>query len=137
MHTLRCVGLSAGCSFGSDCSLRIAEGSKARFPTPAPFARMQFRSSGAPGMATFKNFRRDRDRRSDSSGSGSSRDGDPNSVGNSNLPKHLQRLREIEQEGEPLSMAEELADMMAHHREEAGTEERYEELKKSGFQIAD
>ena len=90
-------------------------------------------------MATFRNFRRDRDRRSDSSraDSGPSRDSDPNSPGNSNLPKHVQRLREIEQEGEPLSMAEELADMMAHHREEAGTEERYEELKKSGFQIAD
>ncbi|WP_261365046.1 transcription termination factor Rho [Anatilimnocola floriformis] len=90
-------------------------------------------------MATFKNFRRDRDRRSDSSrsDSGPPRDGAPNSPGNPNLPKHVQRLREIEQEGEPLSMAEELADMMAHHREEAGTEERYEELKKSGFQIAD
>ncbi len=94
-------------------------------------------------MATFKNFRRgDRDRRSDSSRSdGSSRNGDNaggnNAPPNPNLPKHVQRLREIEQEGEPLSLAEELADMMAHHREEAGTEERYEELKKSGFQIAD
>jgi transcription termination factor Rho len=91
-------------------------------------------------MATFKNFRRgDRDRR-DPLRNDSSRDGDPSASsagGNANLPKHLQRLREIEQEGEPLSLAEELADMMAHHREEAGTEERYEELKKSGFQIAD
>ena len=92
-------------------------------------------------MATFKNFRRgDRDRRPDSSRSDSSRP-DSSRAGeganNPNLPKHLQRLREIEQEGEPLSMAEELADLMAHHREEAGTEERYEELKKSGFQIAD
>ena len=91
-------------------------------------------------MATFKNFRRgDRDRRDSArNDSSSSREGDassPNTGGN--LPKHLQRLREIEQEGEPLSLAEELADMMAHHREEAGTEERYEELKKSGFQIAD
>ena len=88
-------------------------------------------------MATFKNFRRDRDRRSDSSRSDSGPPRDPNAPVNPNLPKHVQRLREIEQEGEPLSMAEELADMMAHHREEAGTEERYEELKKSGFQIAD
>jgi len=92
-------------------------------------------------MATFKNFRRDRDRRSDGnrSDSSASREGDAaaSNGGNSNLPKHVQRLREIEQEGEPLSLAEELADMMAHHREEAGTEERYEELKKSGFQIAD
>lgn len=92
-------------------------------------------------MATFKNFRRgDRDRRSDSS-----RPRDPNAPPSDNgnasngsgLPKHVQRLREIEQEGEPLSLAEELADLMAHHREEAGTEEKYEELKKSGFQIAD
>lgn len=85
-------------------------------------------------MATFKNFRRgDRDnRRTDPGRSDSApRDAD------GNLPKHIQRLREIENEGEPLSLAEELADMMAHHREEAGTEERYEELKKSGFQIAD
>jgi transcription termination factor Rho len=97
-------------------------------------------------MATFKNFRRgDRDRRPDSSrppGSGGplSRALDnsgENGNSNGNLPKHVQRLREIEQEGEPLSLAEELADLMAHHREEAGTEEKYEELKKSGFQIAD
>jgi transcription termination factor Rho len=90
-------------------------------------------------MATFKNFRRgDRDlRRTDSArpDSSAARDGDGSA--NPNLPKHIQRLREIEQEGEPLSLAEELADLMAHHREEAGTEERYEELKKSGFQIAD
>jgi transcription termination factor Rho len=86
-------------------------------------------------MATFKNFRRgDRDRRQDSP----RRDGDGvPSASDGSTPAHLQRLREIEQEGEPLSLAEELADLMAHHREEAGTEERYEELKKSGFQIAD
>ena len=69
-------------------------------------------------MATFKNFRQriGRDSRRDGQQSGNySSSGGPNGPpprGNSELsPAQLERLRELENEGEPLSLAEELAEL--------------------------
>jgi transcription termination factor Rho len=46
-------------------------------------------------------------------------------------PKHLERLRELDREREPLSFAEEIADLVSRHREAPDTGEKYEQLKQA------
>ena len=88
-------------------------------------------------MTTFKNFRNRAHQRTDESGplsANSNRgDGPPPVRHPSNAtelgPQHMEILRQIEAEGEPLSLAEELADLAEHGDEEA-VDARLEKLNK-------
>ena len=93
-------------------------------PTPAPFAAQTIRADlKEQSMTTFKNFRnRGQQPRSDETGPPSAmssrtsdgqlpRPGMPPSTATELGPQHMEILRQIEAEGEPLSLAEELAEL--------------------------
>jgi len=84
-------------------------------------------------MATFKNFRNraDRDRRRDS--------GPPTAASDSkgDTPRHLERLRELEAEGEPLSIAEEYAELADRVSRDGSDDVQLERLKGSEVHIAE
>jgi transcription termination factor Rho len=83
-------------------------------------------------MATFKNFRnRDRERRRDS-GPPTAADGSL-----SDAARHLDRLRELEAEGEPLSIAEEYAELADRVDGDASIDEKFEKLKVTEVHIAE
>jgi transcription termination factor Rho len=84
-------------------------------------------------MATFKNFRNraDRDRRRDSGPPAAPTDP------NAETPRHLDRLRELEAEGEPLSIAEEFAELADRVRQDLSDDDQLERLKGSEVHIAE
>ncbi len=84
-------------------------------------------------MATFKNFRNraDKDRRRDSSAAAT------NSDPTADVSRHIDRLRELEAEGEPLSIAEEFAELADRVNRDGSGDDQFEKLKGSEVHIAE